>query len=176
MTYDEALIYVDASHIRDYQGLQRAWFTVGEQKKIPTYGHHAKVTLYGALNYFTGEVFMREYEKVNAETFIDFLKNLKKYLISKGYIKIYIILDNARVHHAKMLIPVKEKYQNVLEFLYLPPYSPNLNKIEELWRWLKSESVYNKFHKTVDDIRVSVRSFIENILPDTHAVLKRLCS
>lgn len=174
--YDEALVYVDASHIRDYQGLARAWFPVGEQKKIPTYGNHAKVTLYGGLNYFTGEIFIKEYEKVNAVTFLDFLENLKNYLIAKGYVKIYLILDNARVHHAKMLIPFKIDNQGVLEFLYLPPYSPNLNKIEELWRWLKSESVYNKFHKTVDDIRVSVRSFIENILPDTRAVLKRLCS
>ena len=176
MTYDEALIYIDASHIRDYQGLQRAWFPVGEQKKIQTYGHHAKVTLYGGLNYCTGEVFIQEYEKVNAVTFLDYLEKPRNYLIGKGYVKIYLILDNARVHHAKMLIPFKQKYQGVLKFLYLPPYSPNLNKIEELWRWLKSESVYNKFHKTVNDIRISVCAFIENILHNTQEVLNRLCS
>ena len=156
--------------------MQRAWFPIGEQKKIPTYGHHAKVTLYGGLNYFTGEIFIEEYEKINAETFLDFLEKLRDFLIAKGYRKIRLILDNARVHHAKMPASFKEKQAGLMEFLYLPPYSPNLNKIEELWRWLKSESVYNKFHKTVADIRFSVRCFIDDILPNTAAVLKRLCT
>lgn len=120
-------------------------------------------------------MFIKEYEKVNAQTFLDFLQSLKESLINRGYTKIYLILDNARVHHAKLLIPFKEESKELIEFLYLPPYSPNLNKIEELWHWLKSESVYNKFHKTVEDIRTSVHSFISNILCDLNIVLKRLC-
>ena len=47
-----------------------------------------------------------------------------------------MILDNAKIHHAKLLQDFLDKNNDRLELMFLPPYSPNLNKIEELWGWL----------------------------------------
>ena len=58
-----------------------------------------------------------------------------------------MILDNARIHHAKLIQPFLEKNKNYLELIFLPPYSPNLNLIEGLWKWLKQSIIYNVFLK-----------------------------
>ena len=44
----------------------------------------------------------------------------------------------------------------------MPPYSPNLNIIERLWRILKKKVVYNKFYQKFDDFRIAVINFFEN--------------
>lgn len=56
-----------------------------------------------------------------------------------------MILDNARIHHAKLLNDFLEGNKSCLELVFLPPYSPNLNKIEELWGWLKDSVINNVF-------------------------------
>ena len=70
--------------------------------------------------------------------------------------KIVIILDNAKIHHAKLIQPFLEKLKNRLELIFLPPYSPELNLIEGLWGWLKSSVVNNVFFKSWTSIRVAI--------------------
>ena len=66
--------------------------------KIPTYGKHSGVKLMGILNYETGCIYCEEHEKYDAEVFLQFLKNiLSQYPTGK----IVMVLDNARIHHAK---------------------------------------------------------------------------
>jgi hypothetical protein len=50
------LFYEDETHIRDYQALHTSWFLRGKQKQIPTYGRHASVTLFGAVNTQNGRL------------------------------------------------------------------------------------------------------------------------
>jgi len=78
---------------------------------------------------------------------------------SKG--RIVIILDNARIHHAKLLQPYLDSIKERLELVFLPPYSPNLNIIEGLWKWLKSEVINNVFFSNVCQIQQSVRGFMK---------------
>ncbi|RAV05490.1 hypothetical protein DQG13_02380 [Paenibacillus sp. YN15] len=47
--------------------------------------------------------------------------------------------------------------------MYLPPYSPNLNMIEELWGWMKSSVIYNVLFDSVQKIRKAVQGFICHI-------------
>jgi len=64
---------------------------------------------------------------------IDYLKNLfKRY--PEG--KCVMVLDNARIHHATLLKPFLEAQKDRLQLMFLPPYSPNLNPIEGLLKWL----------------------------------------
>ena len=77
-----------------------------------------------------------EEEKYDAEVFLKFLKKVLE-LYPKG--KIILVLDNARIHHAKLLEEFLKANSNRLELEFLPPYSPNLNLIQGLWKWLKSD-------------------------------------
>ena len=157
--------------IRDYQAIQKSWFIKGQQKVIPTYGKHEGVKLLGILDYETGAVYMEDQESYDAQVFLSFLGNvLKKYPTGN----IVMILDNAKIHHAKLLTGfLLENPRLHLEFL--PPYSPNLNIIEELWGWLKSSVVNNVFFHTREEIRAAVHSFLDFLATIPLVVIDRLC-
>lgn len=74
-----------------------------------------------------------------------------------------MILDNAKIHHAKLLKPFLEEVKDRLELMFLPAYSPELNLIEGLWGWLKSSIINNSFFPTLPKVRVAVNKFIEEI-------------
>lgn len=158
--------------IRDYQAIQKTWFLKGQQRIIPTYGKHHGVKLLGVLNYETGHVYCIEEEKYDAQVFMKFLENVLS-LYPTG--KIVMILDNARIHRARLLQQFLDDNSHRLELVFLPPYSPNLNLIEGLWGWLKSEVINNVFYKSLNQIRVAVRGFIGMINQDTEYIIKRLC-
>ncbi len=88
--------------IGDYQAIEKTWFLKAHQRIIPTYGKHEGVKLVGILNYETGYVYCIERKKYDAEIFLQFLKEVLA-LYPKG--KIVMVLDNARIHHAKLLQP-----------------------------------------------------------------------
>lgn len=143
--------------IRDYQAIQRSWFLRGKQRLIPTYGKYRGAKLLGTLNYETGETLTAEAEHYDAEIFLEFLKKIvNRY--STG--KIVILLDNARIHHAKLLEPFLETHKNRLSLVFLPPYSPDFNLIEGLWKWMKESIVNNVFYSTVQQSKLT----IENLL------------
>ncbi|MBW7652361.1 transposase, partial [Anoxybacillus sp. ST4] len=50
------LFYVDETHVRAYQALRTTWAEVGNQKHVPSYGHHAHVSIFGAVDVQQGDV------------------------------------------------------------------------------------------------------------------------
>jgi transposase len=166
------LLFQDECMIRVYQAVQYTWFLRGKQRIIPTYGKHHGVKLIGVLNYETGKVHCTEEEKYDAEAFLRFLQYvLKQYPTGK----IVMVLDNARIHHASFIQPFLEENRDRLELVFLPPYSPEMNLIEGLWKWLKSVVIYNVFHKSVREIRKHVQAFISSINKTPEEVINRLC-
>lgn len=143
------LLFQGESSIIDYQSLVSNWFPKGKQRVIPTYGNNKSVKLIGVLNYETGHVYVQE-EHYTADIFLQFLENvLKEY--PNG--KVVLILDNVRIHHAKIIQPYLDEHKNRLQLVFLPPYSPELNLIEGLWRWLKPSVIHNVFYKNVNEIK-----------------------
>ena len=86
-----------------------------------------------------------------------------------------MILDNARIHHAKLLQNFLEENKDRLELVFLPPYSPKLNRIEKLWKWLKDSVVNNVFFHSVNEIKNAVKKFIDWINTIPQIVIDRLC-
>lgn len=117
--------------IRDYQAIQKTWFLKGKQRKIPTHGKHRGAKLIGCLNYETGEILCQEKETYDAVAFQEFLLHVLNHHYPEG--KIVIILDNARIHHAKLLTPFLRQHQKRIELVFLPSYSPELNLMEGVW-------------------------------------------
>ena len=107
--------------IRDYQAIQKTWFLKGKQRKIPTHGKHRGAKLIGCLNYETGEILCQEKETYDAVAFQEFLLHVLNHY-PEG--KIVIILDNARIHHAKLLTP----------FLRQPSQEEDLGTVPHLRR------------------------------------------
>ncbi|GGK09672.1 hypothetical protein GCM10007063_35150 [Lentibacillus kapialis] len=159
--------------IRDYQAIANTWFPKGQQKKIPTYGKHHGVKLIGTLDYESGDVFCIERERYDAKVFLSFLEKVVERYPNE---KILMVLDNAKIHHAKLIQPFLQEHSEQLDLLFLPPYSPELNLIEGLWGWLKKSVIYNVFYKSVDEIRQAVQSFISEISKRPETIVQRLCN
>jgi transposase len=157
--------------IRDYQALQRTWFEKGKQRMIRTTGKHRGVKLLSTVDYCNGNIVWHEDEEYTAETFLKFLN---KVIDAYPSGTITMVLDNARIHHAKMLVPFLKQNKR-LTLVFLPSYSPQLNIVEGLWKWLKSDVVNNVFYHTVSEIRNNVSNFMNAIMKDPQVIIDRLC-
>ena len=65
--------------------------------------------------------------------------------------KKYMILDNVRFHHAKILKPFLQKHKDKLELMFLPAYSPDLNPIERVWWYMRKKITHNRYIKTMKE-------------------------
>lgn len=93
-----------------------------------------------------------------------------------SYGKILMILDNAHIHHASLIqLFLQENHNNRLELLFLQPYSPQLNLMEGVWKWLKESLIHNDFFDTVTTITLAVRSFLLYTSEGRPKVIDRLC-
>ena len=147
------------------------WFPIGQQKKVKTFGKHFSVKLTGILNYETGAVYVQESLHFDAEVFRTFLK---KVLVLYPEGTIVMILDNSRVHHAILLESFLASNPR-LRLMFLPPYSPELNKIEGLWKWLKETCINNVFFSKYYQITLAVRRFVDEVNTQPLQVIDRLC-
>ena len=166
------LMFEDECMIRDYQAIQRTWFEKGKQRIITTTGKHRGVKLLSTVDYATGKIVWHEDEEYTAKTFLVFLQ---KVVADYPTGKIVIVLDNARIHHAKLLQPFLNKMKDRLELVFLPPYSPQLNIVEGLWKWLKSDIINNVFYHSVAEIRKNVKAFMQEIMRKPMGIIDRLC-
>ena len=78
-------------------------------------------------------------------------------LLHKNYSDkpIYIILDNARYQHCAFVIDLAA--QLGIHLVFLPSYSPNLNLIERLWKFIKKNTIYNQYFETAAIFHQAVR-------------------
>ncbi|CAM3130819.1 Tc1-like transposase DDE domain-containing protein [Paenibacillus sediminis] len=84
------------------------------------------------------------------------------------------MLDNGRIHKAAT-IEYFVQDEPRLEFVFLPKYSPDLNPIEGLWKWLKSDVIHNVFDDKTYKIRTAVSRFIKRVYQNPMEAIDRLC-
>ena len=76
--------------------------------------------------------------------------------------KLNIIADNAR-YYRSILVSKCLKKEPRTNLIFSPPYSPNLNLIERLWRFYKQNVLYGIYHKTFTDFKNETLNFFKNI-------------
>jgi transposase len=133
------------------------------QAELAAAGKHRGVKLLATLDYAEGKIVWKEDEQYNAESFLAFLGEV---LTAYPTGKIDMVLDNARIHHAKLLSSFLQENNNRLELVFLPPYSPELNLVEGLWKWLKADVINNVFYHTTAEIRSNVQAFMDRIMKE----------
>ncbi len=171
MTDSCVLLYEDESHIRDVQTLHATWQEKGKQKQVLVSGPQTMLHLFGAVNPDAGDVFCMEAETCNAQTFQQFLA----YLLHRHSKKhVILVLDNARYHHARVLQPFLTKHKQRLTLFFLPPYSPNLNLMERIWKWLKEIVLSNRYHANRSTLRESIEAFLSYLSEKTEEVKQRV--
>ena len=74
---------------------------------------------------------------------------------------ITLIMDNAAYQHARIVRARAEVFG--IEILYLPAYSPNLNLIERLWKFVKKECLYSKYYETFFLFRTAISECLDKV-------------
>ena len=93
--------------------------------------------------------------------------DLLRQIAAKGYaLPVTLILDNAR--YQKYALVQDLAISLGIELLYLPTYSPNLNLIERLWKFVKKECLYSKYHENFAQFKHAIAS----CLAQTHTTHK----
>lgn len=91
---------------------------------------------------------------ITAETIMAFLQQLKVKYPEKP---IVIIMDNAKYQRCKAVQEVADTLNITL--LFLPPYSPNLNIIERLWKFTKKKVLYAKYYSKAEEFHEAIENF-----------------
>ena len=92
---------------------------------------------------------------VNAETICELLRKLASQGLSGP---ITVVLDNARYQRNAVVQALAAAPG--IERLFLPSYSPNLKRIEQLWRFTKREALYGRYHATFADFQSAIREVL----------------
>jgi len=134
------------------------WSLKGEQPKIYTHGGRKRQPLIGAVDPIGGNLHVALADGLKTEQFQHFLKGvLARHLPSK---RLIIVLDNARVHHAKQLTLFLDSKKEQLELLFLPAYSPDLNPMEWVWKFLRKEVTHNTFYTDFKSLKRGIVKFV----------------
>jgi transposase len=161
----------DEVHFQRHSSLMRMWAPKGQQPHVPSASTREKVGFFGAVNLKTGALVTKDAPTFNSETFGDFLDHL----LQATHGKIYLILDNAKWHKAKALKDFFIQNQDRLERIFLPPYSPELNPAERVWRITRRLVTHNRYFPSVDELKIALIShFTKWSLPNNP--LKVLCA
>ncbi|MDR2120282.1 MAG: transposase [Tannerella sp.] len=112
-----------------------------------------------AQRFYTADSIAHDCESINAEsTKALYQEALDRHPNAKC---IYIISDNSKYYRNKSLLQWIEETK--IRQIFLPPYSPDLNLIERLWKFLKKKVVNANFYRTKELFRQAVMKFFDNI-------------
>jgi len=156
---DEVVLYVDEVDIHLNPKIGLDWMLPGTQKRVLTPGKNEKRYLAGALNARTGRLTWVEAEKKNSELFILQLWML----IGRDYPKakrIHLILDNYRIHSSRQTQLALSRLDGRVVLHFLPPYCPDHNRIERVWRDLHDNVTRNHTCRSLNELITEVNQYL----------------
>ncbi|MFC0181033.1 IS630 family transposase, partial [Thorsellia kenyensis] len=161
---EEPILFIDAVHPTQATKLGYGWIKKGTDKVVNTTGSRTRINLIGALNINAIEkTVVQEFETINGQSIIEFFTKLRENYPLTENKHIHIILDGAAYHRS--VVVVEKALEMGIVLHYLPPYSPNLNPIERLWKIMNEKCRNNQYFPSKDKFREAVLGFFENILP-----------
>ena len=167
------LVYIDEAHIHRDMDLGYTWAaknkTAWRLSDCVPLPH--RINWYGAYDFCAGQCFIWNEGSCDKEHTIQFLHNVTKWLAVKPG-PVVIIWDGASWHRANCVQVAAA--QLGLTFIPLPAYSPDLNPIENLWRWMREEVTRNYCHDSMRHLFDACKAFIARINAHPNQIIARL--
>jgi len=155
----EPIYFVDSVHPEYQTRLAYGWILKGERKSIAMTRRQPRLNVMGGICLNGHKIVYEQAEKINENSIQSFLYRLRKQ--HPGNYKVHIIWDNAGYHCSKL---VREFAKGLrVEIHYLPPYSPNLNPIERLWKIMHEQVTYNRYYEKFSDFTEAIQYFFRHI-------------
>ena len=167
---------MDEVHFQQHGSRCRMW--VPPECRDPILRHaptRKSVGYWGAVRLRDGLfVPQRETGVFNAQTCWQFLVHLHTASRVAGR-KVVVIADNAKFHHAKLHKEWRDNQACEFELDFLPPYSPELNPTERIWKLTRRNCVHNRYFATIDEVVSAVETQFET-WARPNDTLRRLCA
>jgi len=158
-----AVFFVDAAHFVLAPFLGMLWCFARVLIRAPA--GRQRFNVLGALNAITHELVMVTNDTyITASTVCELLRQIAALQLR---VPITLVLDNARYQKCRVVEALAGPLQ--IEMLYLPAYSPNLNLIERLWKFVKKTCLYSTYYANFQDFKHA----ISTCLAQTHTTYKK---
>jgi len=140
---DEASFWLDGT-------LHQTWSRIGVQPRVDTYGQRKTAHVFGAVSLEDKPRFIYDFADVfNGASSLEFLKQVVR---RSGKIKVFMIIDNGPCHNLDVVGRAwLAANKHRIEIFRLPPYSPQFNPIEGVWKETKKMTTHNRFYRTTDE-------------------------
>ena len=137
------------------------WIRTGLCKPTLTTASRTRVNLMGSINLETMKVTIGAYETIDSVAMEEHFKKLRKKYPKAP--KIHLILDQGPYNTSAETKKAAKRHDIVLH--YLPPYSPNLNPSERLWKVMNEHTRNNRFFQSAKEFRAAIMEFFELTWP-----------
>lgn len=155
------LVYLDSTDLHWCPDVGASYVPTGQQQKVDTPGlENPWYALFGSLFFPSGEGLYTIHERKRAA---EFLQHLQLLIDFDPDVFWFVVLDNASAHSTAEVNAFVQQHQHRLELVYLPTYSPHLNLIERLWRFMRGQITRNYFHQSLDALAVAAATWLANL-------------
>jgi transposase len=131
------------------------------------------IAVFGAVCAENGKLVTHHSKIFAADTFLEFLQRVVRH--KKRDQKMVLVLDNARYHHAKAIQPWLKEHRKIVALDFLPPYSPELNPIERVWKMIRRLRIHNRCFAELNELMQTVSEQF-TIWRKPNETLRRLCA
>ncbi len=162
------LMWVDASHFVLASFLGWIWCFVRQHVRAAS--GRQRYNVLGALNAVTHKLITEiNTTYINAESVCALLR---KIAVAGASLPITLVLDNARYQRCALVQNLAKELK--IELLFLPSYSPNLNLIERLWKFVKKEALNSRHHQDFKKFQAAIDGCIGDLQTKHKAKLTTL--
>lgn len=158
---NDRVYFADATHPQHNTLAQSGWILKGKSndKHIKSNTGRVRLNLNGVYDSQGHRAIVLSEQTINSQSTIRLLEAIGNYQKSG---KIYIILDNARYNHSR-LVRNWVLHHPRYKLIYLPSYSPNLNIIERLWRYYHKKVTWNRYFESFEEFKKTSLEFFKNL-------------
>jgi transposase len=156
---DEAAVWEDETDIDLNPRIGRDWMPRGVRRTVMTPGNNIKHQFAAAMDAQTRRIIWADGPKKNSGLFIALLRKLlRRY---EGKRKIHVILDNFKIHKSRQVWAWMKEFGARIRLHFLPPYSPDDNKIEAaVWTPMHKEVTYNHTQPGIEGLTGEVKAWL----------------
>ena len=148
----------DETGVQNTADYLRGYALIGQTPVVQIEGHKFKANMLSAISN-RGKARFIIYDKLSPSKLIDFMRRL----IYDTKRKVFLILDNLRIHHAKIVSKWLAEHKNEIEVFYLPPYAPEYNPDEYLNSDMKRDIGNRAMPHSEKDIVKNIRSYMKTL-------------
>lgn len=169
------LIYGDEAHIHQDVALGYRWSRQGEADWVPSSCPPLRNRLnwYGAYDFSQGQCLIWHQDTCDSDATVAFLEHLASHWPAEPNQRTYIIWDGASWHGRAKIVREKAAELGFI-LIQLPAYSPDLNPIEGLWKWMREAVTQHHCYQHLYQLERACLDFIDRINLDPEAIISRL--